>query len=179
MTYIESVMVEAFGPIILMLSVFAKASGFFIILSAIFSLKKYAIEGDTSQFNPWRVLLTIGIGVLLYHTDQFLLDWHHSIFGQSAPFPLNNPFSYSNNNDPLFDKFDSFKRAIILFIQMWGFFSFVRGLHVWHQTTLGYKNSTLWKGAFHCLGGAIAVNFNFVGDGAIEFLKSINPMIFS
>ena len=176
MTFMEAVASEAFNPVITLIGVFAKCSALFVILSGIFGLKKYAIEGDHSQYSPGRVAIILGIGVLLWHFDQFLLDWQQTVFGELHGFPNGNPLGYSQGGSGLIEKFASAKRACILFIQIWGNISFLRGLHVWHQSTMGYKNSTFWKGFFHCLGGVIAINFGLFSEGIIEFLHSLNPL---
>ena len=175
MTLMEAVASEAFSPIITMLGMAAKASGLFIILGAIFKLKKYAIAGDYSEFSPGQLIITMLVGVLLWHTDQFMLDWQQTIFRELHPY--NSALAYPvSGGSELMERFASAQRAIFLFIQIWGYFSFIRGLHCWHQTTLGYKNSSFWKGFFHCLGGVIGVNVNLFAPAVLDFLTILNPL---
>jgi hypothetical protein len=148
-----------FFPVVMLIAYGAAVGGIFIILNAIFKLKDYGLHGDYAQHSPWSIIMMIAIGVLLIHSHQFISDWQETIFNNEFGYPNGNPLDFGIKNDDVKKKWDAAHEVILSFIVLWGFFSFTRGLFVWHQTTLGYKNSSFWKGFFHCLGGCSGNQF--------------------
>lgn len=165
---------DAFWPIVLLIKMVAVIGGVFIVLNAIFKLRDYGMHGDYAQHSWMITLVMMGIGILLINSHHFIQDWNDSIFGAGLAYPNGNPLGYGGSDNALVQKWRLTYSVILGFIQLWGYFAFTRGLFVWHQTTLGYKHSSFWKGFFHCFGGMLAINFSTVGSITIDLLSSLN-----
>ncbi len=171
-----------FWPLITLCKVVAYCGGVWIILGAIFKLKKYGEVGESAEHSPYALLVAMCIGAILTNVDVFMLDWLDTVFGDDAvtslySVPGANPFSLSGGLDSdLSKKWDSAMSVILSFLQFWGVFSFVRGVYVFHDMTMGKKNSSLWKGVFHCVGGVIAFHFSSFSFVILGFLSELNML---
>ncbi|PPD56988.1 MAG: hypothetical protein CTY10_01205 [Methylotenera sp.] len=171
-----------FWPLITLCKAVAITGGWWIILGAIFKLKKYGEIGESAEHSPYALLTAMGVGVLLINVDTFMLDWLDTVFGDDAvtslySTPGANPFAFNTNFDTkLAEKWNSAMTIILSFLQFWGVFSFVRGVFIFHDTTLGRKNSGIVKGIFHCLGGVIAFHFSSFSFVILGFLEELNTL---
>ena len=172
-----------FWPLITLVKAVAYTGGWWIILGAIFKLKKYGELGEGAEHSPYLLLAAMGVGVLLINSDRFMLDWLDTFYGGGNfntiyEIPIPNALSYPDNEGlgGLREKWAASQTIIFSFLQFWGFFSFVRGLYVFHGMTLGQRNSTFWKGFFHCLGGVIAFHAATFSTIVLDFLTLLNPL---
>lgn len=167
-----------FWPVIILFELCATLGGVYIILHAIINLKDYGLHGDYAKHGWMSCLLQMAVGILLIDSFQTLGMFTETFFGNdlttSSSFPNGNPLGFGGGPANAIQKAQHFYSKILGFIQAVGVLSFLRGLFVWHESTLGYKNSGLWKGLFHVVGGLLAFHFSSIQIFVISFLSSLS-----
>lgn len=141
-----------------------KVGGAFILLHALFSLKECGEKGTDAKYGLMTICVEIALAVLIFNLTDTIMIFNDTIFGGGSAFGTGgNPLAYPESNSNLaFQKAMPIIHSFIYFLEMAGMLCFVRGLFIWHQTTLGYKHSTFWKGFWHCLGGILAFHFDVI-----------------
>lgn len=131
----------------------SKTSGAFIILLAIFNLKKYG-ESQDHQINPWVIIAQMLIGAALWNLPDVIDSVSDTAFGHGA---ASNPLAFQAMTDN--SKVMSFATGFGWFFSLVGWAAAVRGLYVLHQTTQGQRHASVWKGGWHLFAAALCVNF--------------------
>ncbi len=162
---LETELQAAVIPFFTLMKTVCKIGGAFILLHSLFSLKEYGEKGIEAKFGLMTIGVEMCLAVVIWNLSDTILVFDSTIFGEGTAFgDIGNPLAYPQNSANIaFEKFMPIVHSFIYFLQMAGILSFVRGLFVWHQTTLGYKHSSVWKGFWHCLGGVLAFHFDVIG----------------
>lgn len=162
--HLESELQHTVIPFFTLMQTVCKIGGAFIILHALFSLKQYGEKGIEAKFGLMTITVEICLAVLIWNLTDTIMVFDETIFGTATAFGVNgNPLAYPTPNiDTAFQKAMPIIHSFVLFLNMAGLLCFVRGLFIWHQTTLGYKHSSFWKGFWHTLGGVLAFHFDVI-----------------
>lgn len=163
-THLETELQHTVIPFFTLMQTVCKIGSVFIILHSIFSLKEYGEKGVEAKYGLTTIIIEILLGALIWNLTDTMLIFSDSIFGSDIGFGgSDNPLAYPQPNVNIaFQKSMPLILSFVYFFEMAGALSFVRGMFVFHQTTLGYKHSSFWKGFFHCLGGILAFHFDLV-----------------
>ena len=151
-------------PFFTLMQTVCKIGGVFILLHSFFSLKEYGEKGADAKYGLMTVAVEICLSVLIWNLTDTIMVFDETIFGTGSVFGAGgNPLAYPTPNVNIaFQKAMPIIHSFIYFLEMAGILCFVRGLFIWHQSTLGYKHSTFWKGFWHCLGGILAFHFDVI-----------------
>lgn len=170
---LESGLVQAYLPVKTLIYALGYTSGVWVTLLAIFKLKRAGIEGDSAQVSVGSCLILFLIGAALVTLPQMIDAGSMTAFGTVAPDQSSLAYTPTTSN-PLLIKATAFIHALSYFFNMVGMFAVLRAFYIWHECTLGYRNSTFWKAMFHFLGGVVAVNNRQVAEMIASLLSGFN-----
>lgn len=161
---LENELQQAVVPFFTLMKTTCKIGGLFILLHSFFLLKEYGEKGIEAKHGLMTVAVEICVAVLIFNLTDTIMIFDDTIFGQGWVFGSDaNPLAYPEPSSNLAFKFAMpIVNSLKYFLAIAGILSFVRGLFILHQTTLGYKHSTFWKGFWHCLGGVLAFHFEII-----------------
>lgn len=167
---LESTLVQSYLPIKSLVYGLGYTGGVWVTLSAIFKLKRAGLEGDTAQIGVGACIVMMLIGAALITLPSMIDMGSMTAFGTVAP--SENALAYTPKNvNAAFEKAVYFFHSLSYFFNIIGMFSILRAFFIWYETTLGYRNSSFFKGFWHFVGGTIAVNNKIIAE-MIEGLLS-------
>ena len=160
---LESGLVQAYLPIKTLVYGLGYTGGCWVILSAIFKLKRAGLEGDTAKTSVGSCILMMLIGGALTSLPQMIDMGSMTAFGTVAP--SSNALAYTPSNiNATFEEVTYFFHSLSYFFNMVGMFAVLRAFFIWHETAQGYRNSSFFKGFWHFAGGTIAVNNKLIAE---------------
>ena len=139
--------------------------GFGLIFSAVYKLRAY---GEVRTMMPSGAefmgpLSRFAIGMMLIFLPNVIDSFLMTVWGTSSVVSIS---SVSLGD---LDKWPEAKRAILGFVQLFGYVAIVRGLILLNRAaTKGAQPGTMGKGLTHLIGGVLAVNIG----GTINVLKA-------
>ena len=155
------------GPIMQITKTGAFIFGIYMVGQGLLKAIKYADDGSKSQ-KLGGVYGSILIGAMLCSLPGIVNQVGASLFANGAFTGQFTPLSYAMPDPAMLAHLNRVYTAILLFVQMIGLISFVRGLSILRQVTDGNTQVTSMAGITHILAGAIAWNLS----GFIDVLSA-------
>jgi hypothetical protein len=158
---------DFYQPARTLVIVLSKCTGGFVVLFAIFRLKKFG-ESEDHQINPWSIIMQLLIGAALCNLPDVIDSLSDTAFGHGAD---SNPLAFqtaTSNANVM-----AFAVGFGWFFSLVGWIAAYRGLYVLHCTTQGHKNATVAKGLIHLFAAAICVNFGEISGVLTSLFANI------
>lgn len=147
------------GPLLTLLGHFATIAGIAFGLVGIFRLIRGAQDGAKGPVGGGTIGTFIAAAALT-SVDTMMGATQTSLFGAGAnTVSTYAEIAYSNTVDADFaERSNQAFQAVLIFTQIVGFFSFVRGIFILRSYSEGDGQASMASGFTHIIAGAIAVN---------------------
>lgn len=153
-----SFMTNIKGPMMMLISAFSFLWGSYLIVRGIWKLARAANDGWLSQGSNMTSLFgSFIIGGMLLGWSQMMGSFTGSLFG-SATISNHAVLAMSGGSTIFVDRANEAIKAVIMFVQLVGWLSFLRGWFILKAVADGGGQASFQAGLTHIIGGAIAVN---------------------
>lgn len=148
---------DMFGPANVIITIFGVMAGIFLIMIGISRLLKSTQEGAKGPAGIGTIMTFI-TGAALLSTNTFLKAFSQSMFDN----PTARSFAKLNYTEGMeqneIEHVHTVISAVLMFLAIVGFVSFVRGLFIVRDVSEGSGQASMMAGITHLVGGALAVN---------------------
>lgn len=153
---ITALMTDIWGPVSFLIAGFAYLAGLVLIVIGISRLLKSAQEGPRGPAGVGTIM-TFLVGGALLSVDAMMGAFTNSLFATGTIRNFGT-LSYAAGLGASADHVHSVISAVLAFMIVIGWISFVRGWFIIREVAEGNQQASLMAGMTHVFGGALAVN---------------------
>lgn len=157
-TMLQCLMTSGFGPMNIAINLFSIFGGIVLIMIGISRLMKSTQEGAKGPLGI-ATIMTFVTGAALIASNTLLKVFAASMFGGTGTAATNatmlSPIGLTADE---LSHIHNIISAILKFLVIIGFISFVRGIFILRGSVEGSQNASTMAAMTHLIGGALAVN---------------------
>jgi len=154
---VVALVADVWGPMQILFRGFCYLAGIILIMIGITRLLKTAQEGPRGPGGIGTIMTFITAGALL-SLDAMLGSWTHSLFGTDDVASFGVLAFQTGLEDSEIAHIHSLIGAVIAFMMILGWISFIRGWFILRDVAEGNQQASMMAGLTHLFGGALAVN---------------------
>lgn len=154
---VVSFMGDLWTPMLFLLNGFAYLAGIVLVMIGISRLLKSAQEGARGPGGLGTIMTFITAGAL-FSLNGMVGSWTQSLFGTDQTLTFGDLAYTGGMAGPEIGHVEAVISAIIAFVAILGWISFIRGWFIVRDVAEGSHQASLMAGITHLFGGALAVN---------------------